>query len=248
MIARALIYPLILFFLLSCRKENALDCFKSNGKDITESRSPGHFDYIEVFDKMEVTVYSGTEYKVDVTAGKHIISNISTKVTDGVLRLENNNKCNFVRGYKKTIRVRITVPYVTQITNYGVGPITLAEDFHQDKLFLKAENSGDTYVNGSFDEVRTSSHGNGDMYFKGTTKTLLVYSYGTNYTHAETMNVSNYIFISTFSIGDAYFNLNGVGAMDYLIWGDGNIYYKGKATTMKDLSEVSTKGQAIQQD
>ncbi len=153
-----------------------------------------------------------------------------------------------MRGYKKKIKVVITLPYVVQVSNYGVAPITMAEDFHQDKIFFKAENSGDTYINGTYDEVRTSSHGNGDMYLKGSSKNLMIYSFGTNFTWAEDFKVSNYIFISTKSMGDAFFNLQGVNTIEYLIFDEGNIYYKGNPANMHNLSEVNAKGKAIQKN
>jgi hypothetical protein len=233
--------------LLSCRKENALDCFKSNGKDITVARHTEAFDYIEAYDNLEVTIIQANEYKVEVTAGEHIINNISTKVSEGILKLDNTNKCNFVRGYKRKIKITVTVPRIVKITNHGVGPVTVDKNYKQDKIFLRAENSGDIYLNGSFTEVETSSHGNGDMYLSGDTKRLLIYSNGTNYTYAEGMKVSDFIFISTYSFGNAYFNLNGLSQIDYMIWSGGNIYYKGEAAIMRDLSEISAKGKAIKE-
>jgi len=197
---------------------------------------------------MDVEICQGSEYKVEITAGEYIIKNISTKVKDSLLKLENNNKCNFVRGYKKKIRIKVTVPYLVQVTNYGVGPITVNENFQQDKIFFKAENSGDTYINGSYDQVRTSSHGNGDMYLRGSAKSLMIYTFGTNYTWAEDFKVSDYLFISTRSLGDAFFNLDGVNTIDYLIYDEGNIYYKGSPVRMNNFSEVSAKGKAIRQD
>lgn len=237
-----------MFLLLSCRKENALDCFKSNGKDITVTRYTEAFDYIEAYDNLEITIFQGSEYKVEVTAGENIIKNISTKVSEGILKLDNTNKCNFVRGYKRKVKIKVTVPYLVKVTNHGVGPVAVDKNFQQDKISLRAENSGDIHLNGTYNEVETSSHGNGDMYLNGVTKSLLIYSFGTNYTYAQDMKVSDYIYISTYSFGPTYFNLNGVGLIDYLIWGDGNIYYKGSAGTMRNLSEVEAKGKAIQKD
>ncbi|WP_396127455.1 GIN domain-containing protein [Aurantibacillus circumpalustris] len=196
---------------------------------------------------MEVSIFQGTEYKVEVTAGENIIKNISTKIKDDTLRLDNNNKCNVVRGYKRKVKIKITSPYLEQVSNYGVGPITFDEDVKQDKIFVKAENSGDTYINGTYDEIRTSSHGNGDMYLKGTTKNLQVYTSGTNFTKAEELTITNYVFISSYSIGDAFFNIGDNITLDYLIWSDGSIYYKGNAH-VNNLSEKQGKGLAIKQD
>jgi len=225
-----------------------LACFRSNGSDVREVRYPGEFKTVEAYDNLEVTIFQGSEFKVEVTAGAHIIKSITTEVKDNVLTLDNTNKCNFVRGYKRKVRMKVTLPYIIQVSNYGVGPITLSENFKQDYIFIKAENSGDTYINGTYEEIRTSSHGNGDMYFSGFSKRLMIYSYGTNYTRAENLRVSDYIFIATKSLGDAYFTLDGLKTIEYSIFDQGNIYYRGNPMIMRDVSEVAAKGKAIQQD
>lgn len=237
-----------MIFLASCTKETALDCFKSNGKDVTEIRYPGEFRVVQAYDNLEVNIVHGSEYKVEITAGEHIIKNISTKVVAETLKLDNTNTCNFVRGYKRKVKMTITAPYLDQASNYGVGPVTIEEGFDQDKFFVLAENSGDVYLNGNFGELRTSSHGNGDMYLKGKTKRLLVYSNGTNFTWADGLEVTDYIFISTYSIGDAYLNLDSTGTIDYYIWSDGNIYYKGPAHSTKRLNADATRGRLIQEN
>jgi hypothetical protein len=236
----------MLFF--SCKKENAFDCFTSNGGQITEVRNTGSFQFIDVYDNMEVIIHKGADYSVEVSAGKNIIEKITSKVVDGTLKLENLNTCNFVRGYKKKIKINITVPSIRKITNNGVGPIVFDADFSQDALNVRAENSGDIIINGTFNEVRSSSHGNGDIYFNGSAKTLLVYSNGTNFTHAENFKVSDKIYISTYSVCHAYFNFDGLTKFEYYIWSDGNIYYTGNPTVIENLGNEDAKGKLIQQD
>jgi hypothetical protein len=241
-------YFLLLVLFVQCRKENAFDCFKSNGKQVTQARAPGEFTHIEVYNKFDVTIVSGSEYLVEITSGSNLLSNISTAVTNNVLKIENRNTCNFVRGYKQGISIRITVPRVDRVYNYGVGPITFDDGFAQDSLFVRAENSGDIHVNGTFRELRTSSHGNGDIYLSGSAENLLIYTYGTNYTHAENFSVSKQLYVSTYSIGDAYFNLTGTGHFQYYIWTDGNIYYRGKPGIIENLGEDKASGRLIEMD
>jgi hypothetical protein len=243
----ALISSLLVLLLFSCRKENAFDCFKPNGAEVSEIRFPGEFTSVEVYDKINLVIYQGPEMKVEVIAGKNILKNISTNVSSGVLRVENLNTCNFVRGYKKVVKINITLPYLSKITNYGVGPVTI-ENFKQDTLRVRNENSGDTYINGTYTEVWTSSHGNGDVYLSGSAKSLQIYSNGTNYTRAENFSVSDYLYISTYSIGDAYLNLEGVGKFDYYIWRDGNIYYTGTPKSIYNLGSDSAAGKVIKLD
>lgn len=239
---------LVIFFFVSCKKENRYDCFKPNGDETTETRYEGEFDSIEVYDKFEVLISKGTEYKVEVTCGEHVMANIGTEVKNRCLRIENNNKCNFVRGYKRKMKVHITTPALQKLTNNGVGSVSFDNNFSEDTLSIRAENSGDTYVNGTFIVLNTSSHGNGDIYLNGSSNTLNIYSKGTNYTRAENFSVSDYLFISSYSMGDAQFNLNGLNQFDYYIWSDGNIYYKGSAKVMRNLSDGSAKGRAIRED
>jgi hypothetical protein len=59
-----LIFVALIPLISSCRKENAGDCFKSNGAETTRTRYPGEFKYLEAYDKMDVTIYKGAEYKV----------------------------------------------------------------------------------------------------------------------------------------------------------------------------------------
>lgn len=244
------LYFLLLVVLVSCRKENAFDCFKSTGKSISVLRETGSFRKIEVNDKINVTIYKGPEFKVEVIAGENIIQNISTKVTNGTLKIDNNNKCNFVRGYKHEIYVNVTVPYIELVSNISVAPLKFAEDFSQDTLVLRIENSGDTYVNGTFNQIRTSTHGNGDFYFTGKTNSLFVYTNGTNYIRAQNLLVKDYIFIETLTIGDCYINGANLKKFEYNIKSDGNIYYTHKPDEIKNVGTggENYKGRAVQVD
>ncbi len=248
MTRRFITYLILISAFVSCKKENRTDCFKSNGDTVTEARYPGRFDSIAVYDKFDVTLSKGTEYKVEVTAGKHIIGNISTTVKNGNLRIENNNRCNFVRGYKHKLKIHITTPYIRKVFHDGVGPITFVDGFKQDTLFLRLENSGDIHLNGTFSVLSTSSHGNGDLYLSGTSDRLNMYTNGTNYIYGEDFRIKNYLYLSTYSIGDVQLNLQGLQIFEYLIWSSGNIYYKNAAQVMHDLGDGSGKGKAIKEE
>lgn len=239
---------LLVMMIASCKKGHRLDCFKGNGDEITETRYPGNFTSFLVHNKIDVEVVQGSECKVEVSAGKNIIKNILTNVINDSLVIENTSTCNWVRGYKKKIKVKLTMPWIKQIYNWGVGPITVDNNFKQDSdLFARNENSGDTYINGNFKTIITSSHGNGDMILSGTAKELLVYTNGTNYTRTENLQVSDHIFLDLYSIGDAYLNLDGLNKFDYHIWSKGNIKYRGNPQTINDLGSEGS-GQLIKLD
>lgn len=237
-----------LFLTFSCQKEHAPDCFTANGADVSDIRNLGSFNSIELNSNMDLTIFSGTEFKVEVIGGENILDKIATSVESGTLMIENNNRCNFVRGYKRRVRINVTVPYITRVTNNAVGTVVFDANYQQDSIiYLGAGSSGDMYINGKYGIIVTSSHGNGDLYFNGTAKQLQVYTNGTNYTRAENLDVSGYIYISTYSIGDTYLKLNSKNVVDCYIEDDGNIYYTGDPVMINILSDGSAKGRLIKQ-
>ncbi len=245
MIIKTLKYLVIIVIITSCKKENAIDCFKSNGTQKTEIRYLADFNRIKTYDKIEVTIVKGTDYKIEVNAGKHLLSNIITKVTDGILSIQNKNKCNFVRGYKNKITATVTLPYLNLVENLGVGTVYFDANFNQDTLKVRAENSGDIYINGSYYRITTSSHGDGNIYANGTCNTLSVYMYGTNFFYGQNLTTTNYAFAENISIGSAYINAPNTGTFECNIHKDGNIYYTGNPTVLNDFSDGTAKGKLI---
>jgi hypothetical protein len=233
--------------LFSCKKENALDCFKSNGSEIIESRDPGNFRIIRVFDKIDLIVKKGPEYKLELSAGKNLLSNISTSNSKGILSIENNNKCNFVRGYKQQIVCTVTVPRIDTLENHGVGTIRMSEDFNQETIFVRAESSGDIYLNGTYNIIKSSSHGNGDIYISGECNQLFGYTFGTNALKAQNLKVNSYIFIETISIGDVHVWAPENGVLECNIWRSGNVFYRGNPAIINDFSNGSARGRLLRE-
>jgi len=237
----------LIAFFVTCKKESAPDCLTSNGPDITEARSPGVFKAINVTDKFEVNIKKGNDYLVEVTSGAHIISRITTKISGDTLRIENRNRCNFVRGYKRKIRINITLPQLEYLENSGVGIVKLDEAFEQDSISARLSSSGDVYLNGKFRVIKTSSNGNGDVYLNGQSKALYVYTNGTNYVQAGGLTVSEYMFIHTSTLGDCHVNATGTKRMDYNIENTGNVYYRGDPLEIGNFSSSEAGGSLIKE-
>lgn len=244
---KSLVFALLLILSISCSKENAPDCFTSNGKDVSEIRHPGTFKAIMVPDKFEVDIIKGAEFKVEVICGENIIRNISTQVKNDTLTLENKNRCNFVRGYKRIQRISITVIDLAYLENNGVGIVTFDKAFKQDSLSVRVSSSGDVYINGEYHSIKTSSNGNGDIYMSGTTNNLYVYTNGINFVRAQGLSVSDYMFIHTANIGDCLVNASGTKKFDYNIQNSGNIYYTGDPLEMVNFSTGEAKGKIIKE-
>lgn len=235
---------LALLGLLACKRENRFDCFKANGEETTLTRNLQRFDSIDVLDNIDVNLLTGSEYKVEIATGKNISANINTNVKNGLLTISNGNTCNFVRGYKQKIRVTVYAPRLQKVYHTGVGTVYIEEGFKQDTVRLRVGNTGDTHISGHFKTIYTSTHGGGDIYLKGSTDELLVYTNGTNYIRAQNLVIKRFCYVSSYTLGDVILNLEGV-ELEYLINDDGNILYTGNPKSIKQLNNTVTKGKLI---
>jgi hypothetical protein len=178
---------------------------------------------------IEVVLQKGNEYKAEIIGPKNLLEKVSTSVSDGTLSIDNNNGCNFVRGYKHHLSVIVTAPEFDMVVSNSIGTIRTEQDFVQDTMFFYTE-GGDLTILGTFKELKTGSHGNGNVYFKGKTDNMYVYMNGTNYLYAEEGTVTNYIFVESLSLADAYITAPTNGTFEYHIHKTGNIYYSGTPT------------------
>src|ERR1017187_937178 len=115
----------IAFIFSSCSKENRWDCIKRTGEKTTDTRTLPPFTGIYVNNNIDIFITQGPVQEVKVIAGKNLVSLVKTEVVSGVLKISNENKCNWARSYKKgIISVYITIPIINVVENDGSGIIT----------------------------------------------------------------------------------------------------------------------------
>jgi hypothetical protein len=216
-----------LAIIFSCKRENMCDCVKSTGPTNTIYRDVTGFNCIYIKDKMDLYLTQGPQFEVKVEAGANLQKLIKTELVGETLTVFNYNRCNWVRGYKHVIKVYITAPYFKYIKHGGLGVIETTGTITQNEIYLRTENSGDFHLDLNMDNIVCSAHGNGDMYLTGVTKRLESDYTGTNYLYAYGLEIKDYAYLHSVSIGHAQINAPEGGVMDMVIDRKGNIYYKG---------------------
>lgn len=221
-------YIYIIFLVLfACNKPDSPDCFKQAGAFAVMELSIGApVREVVIQSPLQVHIRYAPVEKIEIKGPKNLINKISCHHINKALYIKNNNKCNFVRGYKHNINVYIYTPYLEFVRNNAVGEIYVESSVVADTLRIETE-AGDIFVDCNMNKLSGSSHGNGNIYFYGTANQVFIYLFGTCFLYAADGIINGYAYVEQVSVGDAYLNLTDGSLLNYKIYKKGNIFYKG---------------------
>jgi len=230
-----------ILLLTSCDK----GCMSSTGAEKTIERTTSDFKHLQVWDNVDVQITQASENRIQVRAGDNIIENIETSIQNGILKISNQNSCNWARSYDKNITVFIDVKDLYEIEIHGTGEITSSNTIVSDSLMLNVWDAA-----GKVDltiETRKSTiryHiGTADIFYSGTTR--LSYISSNSFGPVDARNLeSEQTYIS--SLGS---NNNYVWATEILeatISSIGNIYYKDDPAILRTFINGSGEVKKIQ--
>lgn len=221
------LYIIVCLILWSCNKPDSPDCFKQAGAfTVKEIDVNGPVREIVVQSPLQVNIRYAPVEKIEIKGPENLIKKISCYHVNKALYIKNNNKCNFVRGYKHNVIVCVYTPYLEFVRNNAVGEIRIEPSVISDTLRIETE-AGDIVVNCDMYKLSGSSHGNGNIYFYGSAQQAYIYLFGTCFLYAADGIINGYAYVEQVSVGDAYLNLKDGSLLNYKIYKKGNIFYRG---------------------
>ena len=230
-------YGFILFIaLLGCDSPESPDCFKSRGEDAVEVRVLTSFNAIEVLDYIEVEIEMDSERFIEIRGGENLLPKISTRVQNGILHLENDNTCNFVRSFNQQISVTVHTPELQSIVlRDGSGPVKSFGTLTGDSLFLETNHSsGDIQLDLDYRiAICLFPTGTSDVILRGNAEQLELFSDSFGMIDARQLNAGKAL-VNNSSINDFY-----IWPQEYFyaaINGSGNIFVKGEGVA-NDISD-----------
>lgn len=236
------LYILLIITIISCTKHNA--AFKTTGKIIKEHRLLSDFNEIELNNIFNVYITNDTINKITLEGGTNLLPFIKTEVNNNTLTIKDNNKCNWLRSYKKETNLYISAKSLSSLIINGECNV-YSTDTIKCNEFSVVVFSGiakvDLTVNNAITHL-TVHAGTGDYTLRGKTNYAYLYSFGTCYFWAKELNADN-IYVTNKSTGNDYIFANNEIRGE--INGSGNIYYSGNPQTV-DIKQTST-GRVIKQ-
>jgi len=131
---------------------------EGSGQDATEIRELDGFNEVHLYLSANVRVTPGETPRCRITTDDNIIPLISTKISDGALRISTDH--SYVTNRKVTIDVE--TPRLTKAEVNGSGNIDLRE-VAEDRLALAISGSGDIAAKGRVEDLTVAINGSGNV-------------------------------------------------------------------------------------
>ncbi|MEQ8623726.1 MAG: head GIN domain-containing protein [Vicingaceae bacterium] len=230
--------------IISCKKENLGDCFKSTGEIVLEQRQIPSFESLELHDRINLFVSFGTEISLTIEAGENLLEHIETEVKNNILIIKNNNRCNWVRSFKKEMNVYLTAPSIKGINHFGSGELRFRDTLTRERFtFNMYEASGDGYLLLNTQQAELKTHtGTGTITAKGKVDYLVAFVGGNGFVDASAVEGKRGLAVA---VNTGYIRINVSEELEATISGTGNIEYYGNPVI--DLSDTGG-GKLIKRD
>ena len=207
----AIVYKLsllgFLMTLCSCNKENAPDCFKTAGEIQTEIRDLGCFTKLQLNSNLKYELVDTNFCGIEITGPKNLLPKIDAQLSDGVLKIENVNTCNFLRSFEHEITVKLYFDSITNIQNLSTGSVVSLNELKGSKLVIENKHTnGRVKLNLNCDTVYCGSPaGVNDTFLYGNVNVAELYSDAYGIIHAESL-LANQVYINNASLQPIYAN------------------------------------------
>lgn len=124
---------------VSCGKDSS--CLKSTGKKSVDFRQiTPEIEHIILKNDIDLVITQDSVASVRIEGGENVLPFIRIRQKGNTLEIKDDNKCNFLRSYKKEITVFLSLPNLRSIDYTGHGNITSANLLKVDSLTFETRN------------------------------------------------------------------------------------------------------------
>jgi hypothetical protein len=169
------IIPIIcIVFFWSCNGDRRNDCITGLGDDGSVVRQVSTFDklYVEDRIKLVITQDSTRVGEIVLSGPENLLSQVLTDVSNGELRLVNNNTCNFVRSFDYELVVNVYVDKLVRLELQSIAEVTVEDTLFVDFLEIRHTALSDIDLMLGGDEVFIRSRNSASTKLRGKIKTL----------------------------------------------------------------------------
>lgn len=239
---------LIIGLLLSaCKDPQERKCLKGSGEHTQVIRQLEPFNELHLHDQIDYTLIQDSLDQVVIRCGENLIELVSTDVSQGKLKIIDENSCHWLRALPIKIEVDVHYSSLNHIISFSSGEIrTLGPARGEQVDFDIIDNAG-TY-NLAIEATRSSVQvhaGGPHVTVTGHSQHMDYYNNSVGIIDAEGFT-STSAWVDNKSDGEIYCTL-GTGILWYMLDGLGNTYYRGEPDVIEEVSRLGS-GQLIKLD
>jgi hypothetical protein len=225
---KSLIFISLLAGVKSCKKAEERECLKSTGHIITQEIGLPSFTKLDLNEKIEFCLVQDSVFKVVLNGGENLLNDVKMSVSNDRLTITNENKCNFLRSYKKIIKAEIHFVDITEINYRGTEILSNLDTLNLPWLTLSILNSsGSVKLNlNSKTIIASASGGYGDFVLNGKADYANLYINNNGFCNTYNLAIKDSVRVVSNTMGNMMVNANNTALKAYIKNG-GNIFYKG---------------------
>lgn len=231
------VISIVLFAFSSCK--HADDLFKSYGEETTEIRFVENFHSIIASEKFDVVLIQDSTRagEIQVTAGKNVIDGYKTEVSNGELKIYNDNKYNWVRKLKVRQKVVVYFKDINELHINGSAKFSSIDTIYSpSKIIVKHGGLEDADLTVKGDYIFVDCTNTGGVNLSGSCFLLSASVDDISFVNSLNLNADK-CYLTSFSKDDSFVDSKSV--MDIKAYGTGNIYYR---TDLSASVTIEAKG------
>ena len=227
------VYLGLALLIFSCKKSEDRTCFKSTGKEVTVDVKLDGFLGLYLLQNLSYHLVPDTVNFARITGGENLINHVSFNYFDSILYVINDNKCNFLRSYDKTIRVEIHYTQLFSTKFIGSETLTNSDSIRGEHFNLyvdKGSGSVDLTVYNDFSNALVGD-GVGDYTLRGKVRYGHYQIRDNGFADVTGVIASEGLKISTTSAGIMKCRADGIPLV-VNIDGPGDVWYYGTPSSI----------------
>lgn len=224
---------LFLLVMLSCKKAEDRRCLKGAGEETTITVALDDFHEIFIGPNINVVLVQDSLNELHIFGGENLVNFISSDVEEGLLDLRNENKCNFLRSYKREITVEVHFTTLSQINFEGTKPLRCEKTITGNNLavFVR-DGAGLVDLDVAYNNISyTITNGWGNFDLSGTTGTLKMNIRSNGFGSTYNLDVSQQLDVVSNTAGLLKLNTEGADCRVQL-QSVGDIWYIGTPNSL----------------
>ena len=228
-ITRITLVFLLIFQFSACKKAENRKCFKTVGSEASKSIPLPTFNKLLLKEHLEYVLIQDSTDQLIVRGGENLINFVEFNLDDeGRLKIENVNKCSFLRKLNTKVTVEIHYTTLSDIHFEGTESLTNIGEL-KGGYFTLLIRDGAGSVNLKLNTALTYadiSHGWGDYTFTGKTEYAEIKARSNGYCDVMELEVRDSIYTSSSTAGTIKLKANGIPLRGEILT-NGKIVYRG---------------------